>query len=80
MMWINFHGLELMMRLIAGVLLAVVILPYVSHGQTLRQADIEASDSKSVCVVNLLASARCELIAEPYQPMVLVRGQLLPVR
>lgn len=79
-MWLNFHRLELMMRLIAGVLLAVVVLPYVSHGQTLRQADLDAANSTSVCVINLRAGAKCELNAEPYQPMVLVRGQLLPVR
>jgi hypothetical protein len=33
-----------------------------------------------VCVTNLSAGAICEFNAEPHQSMVMIRGQLLPVR
>ncbi|WP_047515236.1 hypothetical protein [Methylophilus sp. Q8] len=77
------------MRFIVMVLLAVpvivVVLPYVSYGQTSRQADHENAAPKPVCVTNLRVGAACESSTESHQsmvmePMVMIRGQLLPVR
>lgn len=72
------------MRLIVAVLLAVSvvvgILPYVSYGQTPRRADHGNTMSQPVCVTNLRSGTMCEFNVEPHQPMVMIRGQLLPAR
>lgn len=72
------------MRLIVAMLLAVTVvvggLPYVSYGQTPHQADHDNTAPKPVCVTNLRGGAQCEFNTEPQQPMVMIRGQLLPVR
>ncbi|HCU84104.1 hypothetical protein [Methylophilus sp. UBA6697] len=75
------------MRFIVMVLLAVpvVVLPYISYGQTSRQVDHDNAAPKPVCVTNLRVGAACESSTESHQsmvmvPMVMIRGQLLPVR
>lgn len=69
------------MRLIVMMLLAVpvvvVVLPYISYGQISRQVDHDNEVPKPVCVTNLRFEAACESSAES---LVMIRGQLLPVR
>jgi hypothetical protein len=66
-------------------LLVVVLLPYLSYGQTPRRADHGNAAPKPVCVTNLHVGAACESSTESHQstvmaPMVMIRGQLLPLR
>jgi len=68
-----------MMRFVVMVLLVVVVLPY-AYGHYGHLVDAGQQDAGRVCVSNLRAGAVCEPADDAQQVMVLVRGQLLPVR
>lgn len=67
------------MVLLAIMILAAGVLPYISYGHNANRPDRSNEEAKPVCMTNFKAGVTCSPMTGQ-QAMVMVRGQWLPVR